>query len=253
MPRKTRYKVFVSYSRHDEALVRPLAGLLGAAASNAVFLDVNSLKPGDSWRSEIRDAVRNASVFIVCWCCESKKSEFIAEEIRTALEDADKHLVPVRLCEAPLPDRLSDRQWIDLRGRIVHECTDPEELLLRGYRGSPLQDGFHGNPNIGATRPKKRYVSRKVTSVKFDVLSAAFLVCLFALVYAALTLRGGVGTVQVKRTLLSALAFSTTVTMIAMFYRLWRNARAEREGKKSDELAAMAREYFSGVADRHRA
>jgi hypothetical protein len=46
MPRKKRCKVFVSYSRHDEELVKPLAGLLGAAANDAVFLDVTSLKSG---------------------------------------------------------------------------------------------------------------------------------------------------------------------------------------------------------------
>ena len=68
-PRKT--KVFVSYSRHDEELVKPLAGLLGAAANDAVFFDVTSLKPGDVWEDKIFVAVKEAPVFVVCWCCES--------------------------------------------------------------------------------------------------------------------------------------------------------------------------------------
>lgn len=121
MERKT--KVFVSYSRHDEALVKPLAGLLGVASDDAVFLDVSELKPGDLWEEKIIKAVKEASVFVLCWCCEAEKSAFIAKEIGTALSEGKKRLVPVLFCSTRLPDSLADRQWIDLRGRIVHVCN----------------------------------------------------------------------------------------------------------------------------------
>jgi hypothetical protein len=146
--RKKRSKVFVSYSRHDESLIKPLAGLLGAAADDAVFLDVSSIKPGDLWKSEIEGAVRNASVFILCWCCESKRSDFVAYEIKTALEAGGKRLVPVLLCSTPLPPSLADRQWIDLQGRIVHACDGhgaktkaPEILGPEYYANQPLARG----------------------------------------------------------------------------------------------------------------
>jgi hypothetical protein len=123
MARKKRCRVFVSYSRHDESLVKPLAGLLGAAADDAVFLDVTSIKPGGYWKTEIEKAVREASVFILCWCCESEKSSFIAYEIQAALSAGEKRLVPVLFCSTPLPATLADRQWIDLRERVVHLCN----------------------------------------------------------------------------------------------------------------------------------
>jgi hypothetical protein len=123
MARKKRCRVFVSYSRHDESLVKPLAGLLGAAADDAVFLDVTSIKPGEIWKTEIEKAVREASVFILCWCCESEKSSFIAYEIQAALSAGEKRLVPVLFCSTPLPATLADRQWIDLRERVVHLCN----------------------------------------------------------------------------------------------------------------------------------
>ena len=116
-------KVFVSYSRHDEALVKPLAGLLGVASDDAVFLDVSELKPGDLWEEKIIGAVKEASVFVLCWCCESEKSTFVAKEITTALSEGKKRLVPVLFCSTKLPDSLANRQWIDLRGRIVHVCN----------------------------------------------------------------------------------------------------------------------------------
>jgi hypothetical protein len=121
-------KVFVYYSRHDEEIVKPLAGLLGAAA-DAVFLDITSLKPGDLWREEIEGAVRDATVFILCWCCESEQSAFVAHEIGIALEDTTKRLIPVLFCSTPLPKPLSDRQWIDLRGRIIHVWNGSEHLV----------------------------------------------------------------------------------------------------------------------------
>jgi hypothetical protein len=121
---KKKCKVFVSYSRHDEALVRPLAGLLGVAADDAVFLDVTSLKPGDLWEEEIFDALKEASVFILCWCCESEKSKNVAKEIKAALSDHRKKLVPVLFCGAPLPPDLAERQWTDLRGKVVHNCSE---------------------------------------------------------------------------------------------------------------------------------
>jgi hypothetical protein len=122
VPRKKRPRVFVSYSRHDEALVRPLAGLLGIAADRAVFLDVTSLQPGDQWETEIINAVKESSVFVLCWCCESQKSEFVAKEISTAILDPHKRMVPVLFCSVTLPGALAKRQWIDLSGRILHDC-----------------------------------------------------------------------------------------------------------------------------------
>ena len=123
MAQKKKCKVFVSYSRHDEGLVKPLAGLLGVVAEDAVFLDVERLKPGQLWEKEITEAVERSSVFVVCWCCETERSRFVMQEIALALRDPKKKVVPVLFCAAILPAHLFDRQWIDLRGRVVHTCN----------------------------------------------------------------------------------------------------------------------------------
>ncbi|MFY9645839.1 MAG: toll/interleukin-1 receptor domain-containing protein [Terriglobales bacterium] len=121
-----KIKVFVSYSRHDEDKVKPLASLLGVATDEIVFLDVTSVEPGDDWKTRIEDAVREASVFVLCWCCASQASEFVAHEISIATESKDKRLVPVLFCSTPLPPLLAAKQWIDLRGQIVHLCNGHE-------------------------------------------------------------------------------------------------------------------------------
>ena len=65
MADKKPCKVFISYSRHDEALIKPIASLLVAAGDDAVFLDVTSLKPGDCWEEEIIRAVKESLVVFV--------------------------------------------------------------------------------------------------------------------------------------------------------------------------------------------
>ena len=151
----------MSYSRHDEALVRPLAGLLGVAADDAVFLDVTSLKPGDLWDDQIMSAVKEASVFVLCWCCESDKSTFIAKEISAALAEGEKKLVPVLFCSTPLPPGMADRQWIDLRGKVVHDCPlphlekrqrDASAKMINRVRPSPANESPEGlfEENVGA-------------------------------------------------------------------------------------------------------
>lgn len=152
--KRRKIRVFVSYSRHDEALVRPLAGLLGAAAPDAVFLDVTSLKPGDLWDKQIMNAVKEASVFVICWCCESDRSTFIAKEISAALAEGDKKLVPVLFCSTPLPPSLADRQWIDLRGQVTHVCPLPHvEEKKKQKKGSPREPAERKLNRIRIPRP----------------------------------------------------------------------------------------------------
>jgi hypothetical protein len=127
VPRQKKTKVFVSYSRHDEALVKPLASLLGVAAQDAVFLDIEQLRAGDLWEKKIVGAIHSCSMFVLCWCCNSEKSEYVAKEIGIALADKNKKLVPVLFCSTALPAEFSTSQWIDLRGRVVHQCTREHE------------------------------------------------------------------------------------------------------------------------------
>lgn len=164
-----RTKVFVSYSRHDEAFVRPLAGLLGVAADDAVFLDVASIKPGDNWKDEIDGALRESSVFIICWCCQAENSQFIAHEIALAVEGKNKRLVPVLFCDTPLPTTLSAYQWVDLRGQIKHSC---QHIAPNVARPAPAQ---MMSTAMNASRPSKKYL------LTFGSLAAMLLIGMFAI------------------------------------------------------------------------
>lgn len=136
MPKQPKIsEVFVSYSRHDEALVKPLAAAIGVGREGAVFVDVEQLKAGDLWETKLIDAVRASKVFVLCWCCEAAKSRFVAREIRAALEDETRQIVPVLLCDEKLPFKLRQWQWINLKGKVVHTCRPKASSAPKPSRG----------------------------------------------------------------------------------------------------------------------
>jgi hypothetical protein len=143
-----KYDAFVSYSRHDEDFVRPLADVINAVSGDTLFIDVEQLRPGDLWEKKIVGAIRQSSVFILCWCCECRKSTFVAKEIALALEDKEKKIVPVLLCYSPLPEKLSERQWVDLRKEVAHKC-DGHSYYIDGIEAS-------------AARPKREKRDRRI-------------------------------------------------------------------------------------------
>ena len=138
MTRERKTKIFVSYSRHDEDLVKPLASFVGLGRDEIVFLDVNSLKPGDDWKERIESAIREASIFVVCWCCKCKNSTFVAHEIEIALESKGKSIIPVLFCSSPLPASLKRHQWIDMRGKVSHSCGTHDESNIDELSGKVM-------------------------------------------------------------------------------------------------------------------
>ena len=142
--------VRIVQSTRSRELVKPLAGLLGVATDEAVFLDVNALKPGDKWEEEIFAALQECSVFVVCWCCQSQKSEFVGKEVDAALLDADKKVVPVLFCGADLPSALSGTSVGSIRGlelcMTVSDRMEMRPILQRSCQ--VLMSEVHSNTNI---------------------------------------------------------------------------------------------------------
>lgn len=108
--------LFVSYSRQDAALVRPLVRFLRATGSE-VFVDVESLDYGSNWRLQLDEAIAGASRFLLFWSRAAAGSGEIEHEWRTALAQPDLPIVPVLLDETPLPPDVAPFQGTnDLQG-----------------------------------------------------------------------------------------------------------------------------------------
>lgn len=122
----SRFDAFVSYSHKDEPVVKPLVEML-SLNDRKVFWD-GQLKPGELWDDVIQSSVKDASVFVLFWCCDTHASEYVAKEVALALR-LKKKIVPVKLCHAAMPAPLNAWQWISLQGRVQHACASVDHAL----------------------------------------------------------------------------------------------------------------------------
>jgi len=113
-------KVFLCHASGDKPQVRALYKRLVAEGVDA-WLDQEKLLPGQDWRVEIPRAVRVADVVVVCLSNKSiTKEGYIQKEIKFALDVADEKpegaifIIPARLEDCPVPDKLSRWHWVDL-------------------------------------------------------------------------------------------------------------------------------------------
>jgi formylglycine-generating enzyme required for sulfatase activity len=113
-------RVFLCHASGDKPAVRELHQRLCAQGIDA-WLDEEKLLPGQDWQLEIPKAVRVSDVVIVCLSKKSiNKAGFVQKEIKIALDVADEQpegaifLIPARLEECQVPDRLSRWQWVSL-------------------------------------------------------------------------------------------------------------------------------------------
>lgn len=113
-------RVFLCHASEDKLVVRDLYRRLRVAGF-APWLDEEDLLPGQDWRTEIPKAVRQSDVVLVCLSQKAiTKSGYVQREIKFALDVADEqpentiYLIPVRLEECEVPDRLQRWHWVDL-------------------------------------------------------------------------------------------------------------------------------------------
>jgi hypothetical protein len=113
-------QVFLCHSSGDKVKVRELYRRLTADGFRP-WLDEEDLLPGHDWQREITLAVKNSDVVIVCLSQASvTKAGYVQREIKVALDVADEQpegtifLIPLRLEECEVPQRLCRWQWVNL-------------------------------------------------------------------------------------------------------------------------------------------
>ncbi len=116
---KRPLKVFLCHAHSDVPAVRALYNRLVKDGVDA-WLDKEKLLPGQDWELEIRKAVRESDVVIVCLSKQFNQAGFRQKEVRLALDTAmekpegEIFIVPVRLEECDSLESLKRWQWVDL-------------------------------------------------------------------------------------------------------------------------------------------
>ncbi len=115
-----KLRAFLCHSSPDKMVVRELYQRLIRDGFYA-WLDEEDLIPGQEWDIEIRRAVRESDVVVVCLSRSSiTKEGYVQKEIRYALDVAAEKppgiifLIPARLDECDVPERLKQWHWVDL-------------------------------------------------------------------------------------------------------------------------------------------
>ena len=118
--RPTSLLVFLCHSSNDKPAVRTLYQRLKATGVD-LWLDEVKLLPGQIWEKEIPEAVRRSDAVLVCLSRASvTRTGYVQREIKYALDAADQQsdesifLIPARLEECEVPERLRKWQWVDL-------------------------------------------------------------------------------------------------------------------------------------------
>jgi len=116
---KRPLKVFLCHAHADRDPVRALYTRLTKDGVDA-WLDKEKLIPGHDWEYEIRQAVRDADVVLVCLSKQFNQAGFRQKEVRIALNEADMKpegeifVIPARLEECNVPQSLRRWHWVDL-------------------------------------------------------------------------------------------------------------------------------------------
>ncbi len=111
--------VFICHASEDKPAARHLHKRLKADGFRP-WMDEVDLLPGQDWELEIRLAVRRSDVVLVCLSARSvAKTGFVQREIKIALDAAEErpegtiYIIPARLDECQLPERLAKWQRVD--------------------------------------------------------------------------------------------------------------------------------------------
>ena len=112
--------VFLCHSSGDKERVRELYRQLVDDGVDC-WLDEEDLLPGQDWAREIGRAIRSSDFVLACLSEHSITTRgFLQNELRRALEVADEQpdgsifLIPLRLEQCEIPDRLRHLQYVDL-------------------------------------------------------------------------------------------------------------------------------------------
>ncbi len=135
-------QAFLCHTSADKPAVRVLYKRLIADGVDA-WLDEEKLLPGQNWRLEIPNAVRDADVVIICLSNHAiTKEGYVQKEISFALDIAQEkpegviYIVPVKLEACEIPARLSDFQCVNLSfdGKRFDELAYNRLLSSLRYR-----------------------------------------------------------------------------------------------------------------------
>ena len=118
---KSPLRIFLCYAHSDKADVSKLYDRVAKEVGIEIWFDAEKLLPGQHWEHEIRRAILESDVIVICLSRQfNKLGGYRHKELKIALEkasllpDNEIFIIPVRLEKCALPGRLRRWQCVDL-------------------------------------------------------------------------------------------------------------------------------------------
>jgi formylglycine-generating enzyme required for sulfatase activity len=132
-------RIFISYSRIDEAFARQLASQLRSVGAD-VWLDVEDIPAGMNWSRAIQTGLDESELMLVIISPESMASQDVEEEWQD-FRDNRKPIIPLLWRDAKVHYQLRRKQHIDFKSQSFDKAfTDLyHELRRNGVDLAPLE------------------------------------------------------------------------------------------------------------------
>lgn len=116
-------KVFISYAKEDYAFAKKLYDFLKENDFKP-WLDKKEILPGQDWNYILRKSLREANYIILLLSHTSvQKRGYVQREFKLALEyyeeklEDDIYLIPLKIDDCEVPERLSKFQWVEYNSK----------------------------------------------------------------------------------------------------------------------------------------
>ena len=116
---KSEIKVFISYAREDIVLANQIYEALKYEGYDP-WIDERKLVGGQDWEMEITKAIEESNFFLACLSNHSVNKEgYFQKELKIGMEILDRqpegriYLIPVRLEDCQVPQKLKKPHWVD--------------------------------------------------------------------------------------------------------------------------------------------
>jgi len=146
--------IFISYAKEDKEKAISIYQDLSELGFN-LWIDKKNILPGEIWKNSIYRALKESELILILLSSNANKRGFFQTEIGFALEkcqemlDTDIYLIPVRLENCAVPDKLCNFQWVD------YYKSDGRIMLEKAIR-TGISQRIHYNKKIKLrSKPKK--------------------------------------------------------------------------------------------------
>src|SRR5688572_28641146 len=133
--------IFLSYAREDGSQIADKVSKSFIRQKYKVFLDRQSLTPGEFWKNQIKKTAQNYDILLVIFTPIAAKSEWVKKEVDYANKKG-KHIIPCLYHSVPVDDL--KKQDIPNRHMIIFDENNIERLLLQidsainAYKNDPI-------------------------------------------------------------------------------------------------------------------